>query len=38
MDLTIASSRPGNEARYSRRSRFIRPTMASDSAVRPCLA
>ena len=38
MDLTMASSRPANEARYSLRSFFSLATMASYSSSRPCRA
>ena len=36
IDLTMASSRLVNEDRYSRRSRFIRVTIASYSSIRSC--
>src|SRR5262249_55965292 len=36
IDLTMASSSPANEDRYSRRSRLSRATIAVYSSIRPC--
>ena len=36
IDLTMASSRPAKEDRYSRRSRLSRATIAVYSSIRPC--